>query len=259
MAKGNYIVSATEERNDIVFSPAPDAEDPIPSDQQDLMFQVGSVLEVVKQLYQQNDQASFSNYFNQLLSLAQVGLVGANSQPALALRALEQIKAEIVNRESGKKKNGYLRKLGKLALLAGLPPLLIGCCFNYFICRDDNSLPGCLNFSYAAALLVLWSGCMMGVWLSFAITRTVLSFDELVIIEKDRLEPGLRLIFTGLLSLVFGLLFIRKAIVVSLGDISSVNMAKDCLTAFIMGVLLGLNEKIIGNSLTRKTSGIFDK
>ena len=256
MPQGNYIVSSNEERNEIVFSLSPTAEQEIPHEQQDLLFDVENTLETIRTLYEGKNQL-FKNYFEQLLSLSQVGLVGENAQPKLAKRALDQVKSEITNRESGKVKNKYLRELGKKALWFGMPALLIGTILNYLHCRQVDF--ECLNCVLFANLLILWAGTMIGVWLSFAITKTYITFNELTIIEKDRLEPALRLIFTGILAIIFGLLFIKKSIVLSLGDLSSDQIATDPISALLLGVILGLNEKIIGNTLTKKTSVLFEK
>ncbi len=238
MAKGNYIVSPKEDKSDIVFQLSPTADQDIPIEQQDLLFDVQSTLEIIRTLYI-SDARAFANYFDQLLKLSQVGLVGDNAQPQLAKRALEQIKNEITNRESGKIKNKYLKELGTKALWFGLPALILGSVFNYLHCRKIDF--DCLNCIYFANLLILWSGTMVGVWLSFAITRTIISFNDLTIIEKDRLEPSLRLIFTGALAIIFGLLFIKKAIVINLGDLSSSQISTDPISAFLLGVILGLN------------------
>lgn len=256
MAKGNYIVSANTEKNDIVFQISPLAEQDIPIEQQDLLFDVQATLEIIRTLYK-SDTRSLTNYFDQLVKLSQVGLVGDNAQPQLAKRALEQVKNEITNRESGKIKNKYLKELGRKASMFGIPALIIGTFLNYLKCKGNDF--GCLNCSDFADLLILWAGTMVGVWLSFAITRTILGFNDLTIIEKDRLEPSLRLIFTGSLAIIFGLLFIKKAIVINLGDLSSAQIIDDPITAFLLGVILGLNEKIIGSSLTKKTAALFEK
>jgi len=256
MVKGNYIVTANAEKDDIVFHISPIADQDIPLEQQDLLFDVESTLEIIRNLYK-NDNRSFANYFDQLLKLSQVGLVGENVQPQLAKRALEQVKNEITNRESGKIKNRYLKELGRKALIFGMPVLIAGAFLNYLKCKGIAF--GCLNCSEFANLLILWSGTMVGVWLSFAITRTILGFNDLTIIEKDRLEPSLRLIFTGSLAIIFGLLFIKKVIVINLGDLSSAHIIDDPITSFLLGVILGLNEKIIGSTLTKKTAALFEK
>lgn len=259
MAKGNYIVSANEDKTDIIFQLSPTADQEIPVDQQDLLFDVQATVDVVKVLYQ-DANSLYATYFDQLLKLAQVGLVGENAQPLLAKKALEQLKNEIVNRESGKVKNKYLKKLGVKALWFGMPALLLGVAFNGVFCK----LPlfcetSCIDYKCLANFLILWAGTMSGVWLSFAITRTYIGFGDLVIIEKDRLEPSLRLVFTGLLAIIFGLLFVKKVIEIKLGDLSSFALVDDSVTAFLLGVILGLNEKMIGNALTKKTASLLEK
>jgi hypothetical protein len=257
MAKGNFIVSATENNQDIEFAQSPTADAVIPVDQNDLIISVESALDTLRTLYYDTNRALYNDYFDQLLKLSQLGLVGDNVQISLATRALEQIKTEIVNRESGKVKNKYLRELGGKAFWYGFPVLLAGILLKYYICKWGAAC--CLDYGYTGSLCLIWAGCMVGVWLSFAITRTVLGFGDLTIIEKDRLEPSIRLIFTGALSLIFGLLFIQKAITISLGQLKSDDILSSPVTAFLIGVILGLNEKIIGSTLTKKTSGLFDK
>jgi hypothetical protein len=254
MAKGNYIVSAIDENTTILFQLSPEADQDIPAEQNELLFDVQATLEVVRQLYIK-DKKLFAHYFDMLLKLAQVGLVGAAAQPPLAKMALAQLKTEVTNRESGRVKNDYLKNLGLKALLLGLPALIIGAVISYcnckWVCVD------CLNCGCIARLFILWAGSMAGVWLSFAITRTYLSFDDLAILEKDRLNPFLRLIFTGLLALIFALLFIKKAIVINLGGLSSNDICSEPVSALLIGVILGLNEKIIGSTLTKKTAELF--
>jgi len=248
MAKGNYIVSPILDNKDILFELSPAADKDIPIEQQNLLFDVQEALEIIRTVYKV-DNRLFANYFDQLLKLSQVGLVGENAQPQMAKRALEQLKTEVTNREGGKVKNKYLKELGYKAMLFGLPTLIIGVILNYLHCKNIDF--DCLNCVYFANLLILWAGTMIGVWLSFAITN-------LTIIEKDRLEPSLRLLFTGILALSFGLLFLKKAIVINLGDLSSLQIATDPISSYLLGVILGLNEKIIGNTLTKKTAKLFE-
>jgi hypothetical protein len=257
MSKGNYVVTAIENDTDIAFNLTADADKDLPPDQQDLIFAVGSAVEIIRTIYK-DDQKSFADYFAQLISLAKLGLEGENAQPALAQRALEHIKIEIIDREAGKVKNQYLRKLGAKALLLGLPFFVAGTAINFLHThlgmRSMNK-----DYTDLASLMLMWSGTMVGVWLSFAITRTIIGFEDLTIIEKDRLEPTVRLVFTGILSIVFGLLFIKNAISIQLGSFTSDNILKDPVTAFLIGVVLGLNEKIVGSTLTKKTSTVLDK
>jgi hypothetical protein len=256
MSKGNYMVTPIDGNTDISFNLTVDADKDLPPDQQDLIFAVGSAVEIIRTIYK-DDKKSFVDYFAQLISLSKLGLEGENAQPALAQRALDHIKIEIIDREAGKVKNQYLRKLGAKAFLLGFPFFLMGTGINFL----HTHLGVLMNKDYTdlASLMLMWSGTMVGVWLSFSITRTIIGFEDLTIIEKDRLEPTVRLVFTGILSVVFGLLFIKNAISIQLGSFTSDNILKDPVTAFLIGVVLGLNEKIVGSTLSKKTTTLLDK
>ncbi len=255
MAKGYYNILHNLEKTDIIFETNVDPGIEIPEDQQNLVIDVGNSLATINLLYE-TKSINFKKAFEQLFYIAKTGLEGGKAQPTLATKALVQFKKEIVDRESGKVKNQYLKRLGIRAIILGAPLLILGSIINFLFCKQISC--ECIQSNYVANLMILWSGTMAGVWLSFAITRTLIGFDDLVIIERDRLEPALRLIFTGLLSIIFGFLFIKGAIELKLGGLSSQNLITDPITAFLMGSILGLNEKIIGSTLTRKTSTLFN-
>jgi hypothetical protein len=258
MAKGNYEVLHNPERTDIIFEIRADSEEVIPTDQQDLVIEIGSTLAILRLLYSPDNKIVrpiFDKRFDELFYMAKTGLEGDRAQPQLAVKALAQFKKEIVDSEGGKVKNKYLKKLGLNALYLGLPFLLLGSLIHYLDCKEVEMT--CFAKNYTANCMILWAGALIGVWLSFAITRTYLEFTDLAIIEKDRLEPLLRLVFTGVLAIVFGLLFIIGALEIKLGSLSSSKIASDPITAFLIGVILGLNEKIIGNTLTKKASALF--
>lgn len=260
MPKGYYNIvhdgatSADKSRSTINFEINAGGQE-IPEEQQLLVIDISNTLHTISLLHTKHS-LEFQNYFDQLFSLAKVGLEGDNAQPALAAKALIQFKKEVVDRESGKRKNSYLKELGKRALSAAT--LLFAATWVTKEFLVDSQVCNCAFLvTELSNIGTLVAGTMAGVWLSFAITRTYLSFDDLAIIEKDRLEPTIRLVFTGLLALIFGLLFIRNAIEIKLGNLSSHSIVTDPVTAFLIGAILGLNEKIIGSTLTKKTADLF--
>jgi hypothetical protein len=250
MAKGCYNILHNKDKTDLIFEIIPDPGLEIPDEQENLVIDISNTLAIITLLYEPKT-AEFNKVFEQLFYLAKTGLEGDTAQPSLATKALIQFKKEVVDRESGKKKNEYLKQLGLRALIGCVTLLTIGSFINYLACKKVQC--DCIELNYIADILILVSGTMVGVWLSFAITRTYIGFDDLAIIEKDRLEPTLRLIFTGVLAVIFGFLFIKNAIEIKIGGLSSHDLLKDPLTAFLIGTILGLNEKIIGSSLTKKT------
>ncbi len=251
MAKGCYNILHNEDKTDLIFEIKADLGIEIPDEQQNLVIDIGNTLSTITLLYKPKT-IEFIKAFDQLFYIAKTGLEGDTAQPSLATKALTQFKKEIVDKESGKKKNEYLKQLGIRALIGCVPLLLIGSFINYLACNKVHC--DCIQLNYIADMLILVSGTMVGVWLSFAITRTYIGFDDLAIIEKDRLEPTLRLIFTGVLSIIFGFLFIKNSIEIMIGGLSSHDIIKDPVTAFLIGTILGLNEKIIGSTLTKKTA-----
>jgi len=254
MPCGDFIVSPNSSNDDIVFQPKPSMTGQLTQEEQDFIFNVESTLNVVRFLYKAKPTNDFANYFDQLLKSAQLGLVGPVCQLTISKRAVDQIRSEITDRESSRIKNTYLKALGAKALRFGAPVLLLAWIFN--LC-SGTKLYNFMDVNAMVSLFFIWPGCMAGVWLSFSITRPTLGFDDLMIIEKDGLEPAMRLLFTGLLSMVFALLFMKGAMSISLGKLSSGHLKGDEISSFIIGCILGLNEKLIGSSLTTKTAALF--
>lgn len=215
----------------------------IPEDQLELRDEVDKTLTVIRMLFE-NNSPLFEEYFRPLLSLSQLGLVGDSANPKLAMRALSSLKEEIVSRQGGRIKNEYMIHLGKYSLLFGLPPLILAIiALKYFPPIKQIS---CFFF--------LWTGCMAGVWLSFGARKIVLNFDELHILEKDRLNPVVRLIFAGLLTIVIGLLLSTGAIVMELGSLSTKSFGSNIEVSILVGLLCGLSEQALSTKISQHAS-----
>jgi hypothetical protein len=245
MAKGCFVVSRDPQNaRDIDFSLLP-AVGPVPDEQLRLRDEVDHVLTVLRMLFDEKD-TRYEEYFRPLLSLAQAGLVGDSAQPELGLRALTSLKGDVTSREGGRVKNKYLKVLGYQALIVGGPALLLGL-GAAFVVQDQ---PLVRNF------LFLWAGCMAGVWLSFGARKTVFAFDDLHIPEQDRMEPLVRLVFAGLLTVIIGLLFSTHAVEVTLGAIKSSDLEKRSDVAILIGMLCGFSEKALSSQVGRQASAL---
>jgi hypothetical protein len=187
------------------------------------------------------DEARFREYFQHLLSLCQTGLVGDTANPDLAQRALDGLKQDITAREAGRIKNEYMKRLGYWAC-GGV--LLLGV--------------GWLGLAkYGAGvwprdLAIFEIGAMMGVWLSFGTRKPVLKFEELHILEEDRLEPVVRLIFAGLLAGTVALLFYLHVITLTLGSLTTEQIASNPWAALLFGLLSGVSEKALSTNVSRQ-------
>lgn len=240
--KGYFVVSRDQSNDkDILFQQIQlEDGEKIPDDQLELRDKTDSALTTIRILFG-NERGRFDEYFRPLLSLAQLGLVGNSANPSLAQRALDSLKFEIVTREGGAIKNGYMKKLGRMSLALGLPAILVGILFQQYA----PLLYTLVSF------LFLWAGCMMGVWLSFGARKIQISFDELVILEQDRLSPSIRLVFAGSLTLIIGLLIATKALVLQLGDFSTANFMVDVKVQLLIGALCGISEQALSSKVSQ--------
>lgn len=257
MEKGAYIVSASKiNEYDIEFAVKPEVTE-VPEAQRSLHFEVEKTLTVLRTLFEK-DKAVLTAYFRQLLTLAQAGLVPDNAQPSISLKALEQLKYDIVHRVSGEIKNTYFKHLGLQAIKVGQWPayfaVFVKILFFYF-----SSSVELKNLNILSHFMIIWSACMLGVWLSFGARKTILTFDELTTIEEDRLEPVMRLLFAGCITLVFAVLFYTKAVEIKIGPVASADIKTDMFTSMIFGVFLGLSEQVLGKKITKKAATVLDK
>jgi len=182
-----------------------------------------------------------------LLNLARVGLVGEHASPELAARALESLKSDITASEAGRVKNRYMKQLGIRALISSAALALVGA----LLCIWTATRP-------VACIAFVLAGCMAGVWLSFGARKAVLRFEDLHIPEEDRLEPVIRLVFAGLLTLVIALLFSLKAIVVTMGATSTDQITSDVRLAVLVGMLCGFSEQVLSTRVAKQAGVLLD-
>src|SRR5258706_3776349 len=114
MEKGAFIVSQHQtDKKEIMFNTTSIS----PSNAQlKLKNEVERAVIVLQAIFK-GDDTNYFLYFNQLVSLAQAGLVGDNANPEIASQALENFKYDILVKMSGVIKNRYMKKLGIKALV----------------------------------------------------------------------------------------------------------------------------------------------
>jgi hypothetical protein len=250
MPDGAFVVGRDPQNpRDVLFQPRPGQDAAaIPETQLNLRDDVDRTLTVLRMLFAEGDPR-FEEYFRSLLSLSQVGLVGANAQPQLAARALAAMKDDITGREGGRIKNQYMKYLGLNALVLGGPLVLAALIMHV-------QWP---QFAVFRNFLFLSSGCMVGVWLSFGIRKVSLQFGDLSILEQDRLEPIVRLLFSGFLTVIIGLLFYVKGIEVKIGDISSAECFNGADMALLVGALCGVSEQALPSRISQEATSLLKR
>lgn len=244
MPKGAFrVYQEQDDPRDIRFELCPDMINEVPQDQSALRDEVDRALVVLRMIFPASD-SRFNDYFRQLLSLAQAGLVGDTAQPAAARKALLVLKDQITAQEGGRIKNKYMKELGWKALMIGPGFLVIGYIADWFLKLDTVLIK----------FLWLWVGCMAGVWLSFGARKRDIKFEELHVLEQDRLEPFVRLVFAGLLTVIVGLLFSTKVVEVRLGSVESWQFTQDIQIALLFGMLLGFSEQVLPTKVAAKAT-----
>jgi hypothetical protein len=250
MAAGYFIVSQDGDNLDIEYRVDPNAQGPCPDDQLALKNDIEAAEAALKVLYP--DESLRLPKFRELLSLASVGLAGANAAPKIAAAALASFKQGILLTEGGARKNRYLKDLGKFAVLFAALPLLVAVVLRYGV-PCFWTLSSCAKT--VAALLtnfsLLWSGAMLGAWLSYGLRTEVLTFEELVLPEEDRLEPLVRLLFVGMLAMVLGLALYIGVLDISFGKVSSRQFIHRTALALLLGVLMGASERALSGQVTK--------
>jgi hypothetical protein len=193
-------------------------------------------------------QARLHEYITELAGIARVGLTNMDpTQAAFARADLARFKEEFRAREGGTVKNRYLRRLGGYCLLATLLMAL-----GYGAAGEAD--PGTVWHDFRNFFL-LAMGTAIGTWLSFSLRRVTLTFDDLAVLEEDRLDPSLRVLFMVGLTTVVGLLFWTHAVSVGIGDLeSSSAIQQHGAGALLVGLLAGIAERALGTAVSRRAT-----
>jgi hypothetical protein len=188
----------------------------------------------------------FDAYRFKLFSLARVGLE-RDADPKTAMQALNSLRAEILAQEGPRVKNGYMKRLGAWATASSLISAIL-----YLVIRNNADF-SVLGTAFRN-VLVLWTGTMIGTWLSFGIRRNILTLRDLSNLEADMVEPAIRLIFTGLIAVTIAFIFMQGMVNVTVGQLNSANLFGHGSTAFLIGILLGVSEQALPGALTRRAA-----
>ena len=226
-----------------------------PLEQRVLKNDVERVLSILKRLYHsQADRPKLEDAFSKLLSLAQVGLVGQNSSPTIAADALRSLEADITAREAGPVKNQYMRTLGIWALImASVASVML--VIIYVLTWHFSGFEKTVFYKYRNILLV-WNGCMAGTWASFATRKVSLSFSDLVMLEEDKIDPPLRLVFTGVLTIILSLTFSTGIANIQVGAFQASSILISGSVAFLIGCFAGLAEKALPSAILSRADSI---
>jgi hypothetical protein len=238
----------------IELAPRPSTK--MPAGYQDLFAAIMRTLTVLNMLFPQQtgrrlpwqrrdrSEQRFREYFDKLGGLALAAL--GQDQVPLGIVGLKQIQDEVVERESSRVKNGYMRVLGRWALL-----FMAVSGSGYLICRAHDPQTILHRYGYIASMI---TGSFLGTWLSFGVRRVRLQFFDLTRLEDDLFDPPVRLIFVAAMTLVIGLMLRTGAIKLTAGGIDTAALQNAGADAFLIGCFCGLCEKALPSALSHRTT-----
>ena len=246
---------------EIYFGLDPAAPQPPPKEQVELQTEIENMLRIVRKILIAEDSArneKFRFYYMRMFRLAQVGLEGSNASPETARTALTATIDHLIDDEGARVKNAHLQALGKLAALLALPFLILYALFRLLPKNgptDHLFTALAIHPEVIANFMLLWTGCLLGVWLSYGIRTTTLSLSDLVG-DSDRLLPVIRLAFAGLLTMILGIFFVLGVVEIKLGGFSITDISKVPMLAFLVGVLCGISELALPASIAKRASSL---
>lgn len=210
----------------------------------ELYSNVEAASAIIKSL-NKTEESIKRKYFNKLLSLAQAGLVSSSANPELAEASLIRLKEEIVIIEGRRIKNNYMKVLGIYALVIAAISLIV-----YETLQILN------KYDELAALMLLGTGTMLGTWVSFGARKMDLKFEELSVIEKDMMQPFIRLIYIYLSAIVMALFLMTGIVQLKVGTLDATNMISDYKVPLLVGIICGLVESRIGVKVYKHANNI---
>ena len=184
-------------------------------------------------------------YFSKLLSLTQAGLVGKNPKTNLALDAIECLREEIVIIEGKRIKNKYMARLGAYAACGLFILFLLYLLFTY-----------CVFTEIFRAVTLVGMGSMIGAWVSFGARKYEIRFEELAVIEKDMMEPVIRLMFVFVAAIILFFFMISGIIELKIGTLNTINSLKDYRVPLVIGIVCGLVESRVGVRVYKQANNI---
>jgi hypothetical protein len=182
-------------------------------------------------------------YMQKLASIGRLGL--EDSHTPLANLALEGLRQEFVAREAGRIKNDYVWSLGRAAAIAVF--LVLG-----LYAAIETGYITAPFWTTHKAFLIAAAGSAIGAWLSFSIRRVNLSFEDLITLEDDRLNPSMRIVFVIGLTMTACLLFWTGAMNIEIGLLKTTQFGGS--KAFLIGLFAGLAERALATAISGRAA-----
>ena len=200
---------------------------------------------------------ALADYMKQLLGIAQTGLVTTEpSGVTFSSGDLKRLKALFTMREAGEVKNSYVRQLLFYAAFAATFFAVL-----YILARGlGDAVPPPQDGSWRQVIYaarnfhLLAAGTAVGTWLSFSLRRQELAFEDLAVLEPDRLNPMMRVLYMIGLSSLVGLLLFSGAVIAGVGSVTGLEaLHQHGSWTLMIGMLAGIAERALGSAVARRS------
>jgi hypothetical protein len=192
-------------------------------------------------------QRLLDEYMGKLHGIAVIGLELSYTQ--LASSALGELRNEFFAQEAGRIKKKYVRLLG---LWAGAAAFVLFALYASVVKDHD---PGEWWFEHKTFLLAA-AGAAIGAWISFSVRQVQFTFDDLVMLEEDSLDPPLRVVFVIGLTLTACLMFWTGAINIEIGNLKTAagSFKSSGSIALLIGIFAGLSERALATAISGRAA-----
>jgi hypothetical protein len=137
---------------------------------------------------QGDNEQSHKRALLRLASIARLAFPDTTSAKT-AFVLLTSFREDFVGREAEAVKNDYVAALGRSALIAA------AVLFVAYIEIQLPPWPPDIDATQFSPFPVLMAGSCLVAWMSFSVRKTVITFEDLGVLEADRLRPWARLLF----------------------------------------------------------------
>lgn len=233
-----------DDEMDIIFEKLTIVEETISENQEKLYLKVEKINSILKKILKK-EKDEYLRYSNEILGISRVGLVGESAEPRLAFSSLELLENEIINNLGTTFKNKYMINLAKAGIISStIVTILLFVFFRIFGHENLFKIRDCCS--------LIWTGSMVGLWISFGIRKIELSIDDFEKIEKDQMTPYIKTTFIGITAIVFALSLNLEILKIEIGKFNTLNIFKNYQTALFTGIIAGISELSLTKNLYNK-------
>lgn len=201
------------------------------------------------------EESELRAYFDELVSVGQLGLVGARRNPAAARDALRSLELRILSSAGPGFRRCYSGKLGRAAVFASVVVVMVVSLSHQI---PSTWLGGDLRDVAGVFAKFHWVllGAFTAMWLSFVSRHGEIAISELANPSHDIVHPRIRVVYVALFAALFVVLLSSGAFSASIGPLSVADLQTSWRAATLWGAGCGFSERLFTNAIVRRLSAM---